>query len=307
MDFVSKHWGNYEFYQLVKGYPGGVIVFAPNGDILEVNQAFATALGCPEENIYEHTYSGISDGESQSTEAEFLKTQAVQRGYTDVYEKKYRIGNHQPLIVQQHTVLIRDNAGQPQVFLAMLAPGPRHTAEEGKVVISVGDDPTEELVFLRNQNTELQTLLKKAQENSGSTQLQKELASLTAKNDNLKDELSQVKESEVQLSRKVSALTTTLEWKDRRIAELEEHQGSLKKELREIKGELEVIRILESAEENPPENKADALPLPWEVAEMKSDDAPNQGDSLDENTEPVGNGTAGDDAVLLSGSAKSRS
>lgn len=275
MQFLNKHWGNYEFYQLIQGYPGGVIIFALNGDILEVNSHFAATLGCSEELIYEHQYTGISDADSHTTEAALLKNQALTKGHTDMYEKKYRVGNQKSVIVRQHVFLIRSADDQPQFFLAMLLPNDTTDSASEDAALSssqMDNSAFKELVFLRKQNEQLQEIVKKAQAEAAASPDKKQLEALAAKVDKLTQELSASRESESKLHRKVTGLTTTLEWKDKEIEKQKKKQQELATELRQTKGELEVAQIIESQRENQPEEKEDDFPLPWD-AENTTDDA----------------------------------
>lgn len=269
MQLLDKMWGNCEFYQLIQGYPGGVVLFGIRGEILEVNGAFVELIGCPSKQIYQHKYTDISSTDSHATEAQMLKTQAFVRGFTDVYEKKYQVENQTPVIVNQHVYLIRDNAGNPQFMLAMLVP-PSKTSPTSKNASSEGanaDALNREIDFLKNQNGDLQNLVQQTQARLDASEGTKKLEKSILEKECMQAELEDAQKVVADLEAKLSRKDTALEWKDTAISELEQSKKTLEDEILALKGALDVAQIVEVQKENPPESAAEEQ-LPWEVAPM---------------------------------------
>ena len=251
MSVLERVWENSEFYQLIKGYPGGVIIFGLRGEILEVNQVVEQLLGCPQSALYQKKNFDICSAESNAMEADILKNQAFVAGYTPLYEKKYELDGNS-VQVTQHTYLIKDSGGKPMCMVAMLSPA---------IPDSDGATFNFELKRLKEENAKL----KKELESSD----RQELEQVRRERKQLNKSLAESREREEALKRQLVVKDKALKLKDAAIKKMEEAKEALGRELHDAKGALEVALIMESPKEDPEKEASPAAPFPLDEEEDK--------------------------------------
>ncbi len=84
-----------------------------SGKILEFNEIYRQMLGYAAEELWQVTYQQLTPESCQADEAQVVNEQILKRGYSDVYEKEYRRQDGSIFPVELHTVLMRDEQGQP--------------------------------------------------------------------------------------------------------------------------------------------------------------------------------------------------
>ena len=91
-----------------------------NGRILESNQAYRALLGYSEEELRQLTYLDLTPEQWHTPEAKIVQEQVLPRGYSEVYEKEYRRKDGTVFPVELRTILIRNEAGQPEGMWAII-------------------------------------------------------------------------------------------------------------------------------------------------------------------------------------------
>ena len=90
------------------------------GLILESNQAYRDLLGYTAEELSTKTYIELTPQRWHAFENQIIHEQVLQRDYSEVYEKEYICKNGAIVPVELRTFLIRDVAGQPHSFWAIV-------------------------------------------------------------------------------------------------------------------------------------------------------------------------------------------
>jgi len=105
-----------------------------DGRILEANQVFHELLGYGREELAGRPYQELTPERWQAYEADILAQQVLTRGYSDVYEKELRRRDGGLVPVELRTYLMRDQAGQPTGYWAIIRDiTERKRAEEGRL------------------------------------------------------------------------------------------------------------------------------------------------------------------------------
>jgi two-component system, cell cycle sensor histidine kinase and response regulator CckA len=100
-----------KYRELYENLRDGFAAVSPEGKITEFNPAFAEMLGYEAEELYRLTYEDITPKRWHVMEAEIIRTQVFERGYSDVYEKEYVRKDRTILPVEVRTHLIPDGRG----------------------------------------------------------------------------------------------------------------------------------------------------------------------------------------------------
>ena len=90
------------------------------GRITEFNQAYASLLGYPAEELHRLTYEELTPVRWHSLERDLVENQILTRGYSDIYEKEYRRKDGFEFPVEMRTFLIRDSNGRAEGMWAIV-------------------------------------------------------------------------------------------------------------------------------------------------------------------------------------------
>ena len=98
----------------------GIVFVDLEGHIEEMNQAYLDLVGYDRDEISTHTYQDLTPEKWRAGEAEIIKTQVMQRGFSDEYEKEYvrKDGSIAPISLR--TILVRDLDGRPIRFMGIV-------------------------------------------------------------------------------------------------------------------------------------------------------------------------------------------
>jgi PAS domain S-box-containing protein len=91
-----------------------------SGRIREFNPAYQKMLGYAEEELLRLTYPEITPEKWHESEAQIIREQVLQRGYSGVYEKEYRRKDGTVIPIELRTLLIKDDAGRPNGMWAIV-------------------------------------------------------------------------------------------------------------------------------------------------------------------------------------------
>ncbi len=89
------------------------------GRIIESNTALRNLLGYTEEELHRLTYMDITPERWHDLTARNLEL-VLSRGYSDLYEKEYLRKDGTPVPIEIRTVLLKDNAGHPSSYWAII-------------------------------------------------------------------------------------------------------------------------------------------------------------------------------------------
>jgi PAS domain S-box-containing protein len=110
----------------------GFVSVGMDGKILECNEIYRNMLGYAVADIGPLTYMDLTPEKWHAYEMEIVADQILPRGYSDIYEKEYRRKDGTVFPVELHTVLLRDEQGQPASMWAIARDiTDRKRAEEG--------------------------------------------------------------------------------------------------------------------------------------------------------------------------------
>ena len=91
-----------------------------NGNFLETNEIYRNMLGYSQAEFANLTYIDITPESWRAYEREIVENQIIKRGYSDIYEKEYRRKDGTIFPVELHTVLLRDEEGNPAGMWAII-------------------------------------------------------------------------------------------------------------------------------------------------------------------------------------------
>jgi len=98
----------------------GVVSVAMDGKFLECNEVYRTMLGYSETELAQLNHTDITPEKWRAFEAGIVEDQILKRGYSDVYEKEYRHKDGSVFPVELHSVLTRDEQGNPASIWAIV-------------------------------------------------------------------------------------------------------------------------------------------------------------------------------------------
>ena len=98
----------------------GFVSVDMTGKFLDFNEVYKDMLGYSETELSQLTYFDITPENWHEFEADIVKNQILERGYSDVYEKEYRRKDGTIFPVELHTVLLRDEQGLPRGMWAIV-------------------------------------------------------------------------------------------------------------------------------------------------------------------------------------------
>ena len=90
------------------------------GHIIEFNEVFRQMLGYDPDELLKLTYRDITPEKWHESEAEILKNQVYDRGFTDIYEKEYLRKDGSIFPVELRTYQLRDEQGHPNGLWAIV-------------------------------------------------------------------------------------------------------------------------------------------------------------------------------------------
>ena len=90
------------------------------GYIIEFNEVFRQMLGYDPDELLKLTYKDITPEKWHEYEAEIIKNQVYERGFTDIYEKEYLRKDGTIFPVELRTYQVRDEQGHPNGLWAIV-------------------------------------------------------------------------------------------------------------------------------------------------------------------------------------------
>jgi two-component system, cell cycle sensor histidine kinase and response regulator CckA len=100
-----------KYRDLYENLRDGFVAISPHGKITEFNPAFALMLDYDADELRRLSYEDITPEFWHPMEAEIIRTQVLQRGYSDVYEKEYVRKDATIFPVELRAYLIPDERG----------------------------------------------------------------------------------------------------------------------------------------------------------------------------------------------------
>jgi PAS domain S-box-containing protein len=91
----------------------GFVKVTLDGALVEFNAVFQEMLGHEPEELRSLTYQDLTPERWRAFEADIIRTQVLERGFSDLYEKEYRRKDGAIFPVELRGVLLRDAAGRP--------------------------------------------------------------------------------------------------------------------------------------------------------------------------------------------------
>ncbi len=91
-----------------------------DGDFLDCNEIYRNMLGYSTTELAQLTYKDITPEKWHAIENEIIENQIIKRGYSDIYEKEYIRKDGTVFPVELHTVLMRDEDGEPVSMWAII-------------------------------------------------------------------------------------------------------------------------------------------------------------------------------------------
>lgn len=98
----------------------GFVSVDMRGSFVECNEVYRNMLGYSDAELAGLTYVDITPAHWHAYETEVVENQILKRGFSDVYEKEYRRKDGTIFPVELHTVLLRDEAGNPSGMWAIV-------------------------------------------------------------------------------------------------------------------------------------------------------------------------------------------
>jgi PAS domain S-box-containing protein len=98
----------------------GFVRAAIDGKIIDFNENYRQMLGYSTNELLEATYIQLTPEKWQAYEKQIVTEQILKRGFSDIYEKEYCRKDGGVFPVELHTVLMRDEHGQPESMWAIV-------------------------------------------------------------------------------------------------------------------------------------------------------------------------------------------
>jgi PAS domain S-box-containing protein len=111
----------------------GFVSVGMDGRLIEFNEVYRTMLGYSEAELMQLSYIDITPQQWHEYETGIVEHQVLKRGYSDLYQKEYRRKDGTIVPVELHTVLIRDDLGNPQFMWAIVRDITEHKRSEEKM------------------------------------------------------------------------------------------------------------------------------------------------------------------------------
>ncbi len=90
------------------------------GNFLDCNEIYRNMLGYSAAELAQLTYKDITPEKWRAIETDIVENQIIKRGYSDIYEKEYIRKDGTTFPVELHTVLQRDENGEPDGMWAIV-------------------------------------------------------------------------------------------------------------------------------------------------------------------------------------------
>ena len=102
-----------KYRQLHNSMMDAFISIDMEGKIKEYNEPYLNMLGYRPDEISALTYDDLTPEKWHAFQSDIVKSQVLQRGYSDIYEKEYQRKDGTIFPVELRTVLLKDDAGKP--------------------------------------------------------------------------------------------------------------------------------------------------------------------------------------------------
>jgi PAS domain S-box-containing protein len=102
-----------KYRRLHESMMDGFVSVDMDGKFLECNEIYRNMLGYSEAELAQLRYVDLTPEKWHAYEADVVENQIIKRGYSDIYEKEYRRKDGTIFPVELHTVLSRDEHGNP--------------------------------------------------------------------------------------------------------------------------------------------------------------------------------------------------
>ena len=102
-----------KYRELHESMMDGFVSVDMNGKFLECNEVYRKMLGYSDAELAQLTYIDLTPEKWHKYEADLVESQIMKRGYSDIYEKEYRRKDGTIFPVELHTILGRDENGDP--------------------------------------------------------------------------------------------------------------------------------------------------------------------------------------------------
>jgi two-component system, sensor histidine kinase and response regulator len=101
------------YRQLYEAMMDAAVLTDLDGHILEFNETYSRMLGYAPEELRRLTYLNVTPEKWHANDIDIMKTQVLERGYSDIFEKEYRRKDGGIFPVETKLTLLRDEAGKP--------------------------------------------------------------------------------------------------------------------------------------------------------------------------------------------------
>ena len=98
----------------------GYVSVDMSGKFVECNESYRNMIGYSEAELTRLTYKDITPEKWHASELVIVEEQIIKRGYSDIYEKEYIRKDGSVFPVELHTVLMRNEAGEPEGMWAIV-------------------------------------------------------------------------------------------------------------------------------------------------------------------------------------------
>lgn len=108
------------YRRLYESMRDAIVSVDMTGLIIDCNPVFCSMVGYSLAELTQMTYQDLTPESWHEMEAEILARQTLVRGYSDVYEKEYRIKDGRILPVELRTFVLQNEAGRPTGMWAIV-------------------------------------------------------------------------------------------------------------------------------------------------------------------------------------------